>query len=176
MLSIAGLFVGSASSLPAKRQIISSVHGTLAAPNADAVIAPQETFPFSFETANLCESGYSPLSVWLLQQPPSDVSLTSSGEYAEGDYLYQFGDFLVANFGNSIAAFTLHHGLNFRLGLPQMNTPPPSTLVMPNTSDLAQVPMVAEDGTTTVYFTVVETYSDCPVCQHLTLSIPGTHL
>ncbi|EMD41454.1 hypothetical protein CERSUDRAFT_110029 [Gelatoporia subvermispora B] len=145
MLSFAGLFVGSASSLPAKRQIISSVHGTLAAPNADAVIAPQETFPFSFETANLCESGYSPLSVWLLQQPPSDVSLTSSGEYAEGDYLYQFGDFLVANFG-----------------LPQMNTPPPSTLVMPNTSDLAQVPMVAEDGTTTVYFTVVETYSDCP--------------
>lgn len=99
VFSIAGLLVGPASSLPAKRQIISSVHGTLAAPTTNTAIAAGEAFPFEFNTANLCESGYSPLSVWLLQQPPANLTMTSSGEFAEGDYLYKFGDFIVANFG-----------------------------------------------------------------------------
>jgi len=145
VFSIAGLLVGPASSLPAKRQIISSVHGTLAAPTTNTAIAAGEAFPFEFNTANLCESGYSPLSVWLLQQPPANLTMTSSGEFAEGDYLYKFGDFIVANFG-----------------LPPMNTPPPSTLVMPDTSTLEQSAVLPDDGTTTVFFTVVETYTDCP--------------
>ncbi|OCH94156.1 hypothetical protein OBBRIDRAFT_789495 [Obba rivulosa] len=145
IISVTGLLVGSALSLPAKRQIVSSVHGTLVAPTPDTSIAPQEAFPFTFDTVNLCESGYSPLSVWLLQQPPANVMMTTSGEFADGDYLFKFGDFLVANFG-----------------LPQMNTPPPSTLVMPNISSLAQAPVMSSDGTSTVFFTVVETYTDCP--------------
>lgn len=99
LLSVLSLFTGHGAGTPTKRQIIISAHGIIDAPSANTTIAPGATFAFEYSVANACESGYSPLTVWLLQQPPSDDDLTSDGVFAEGTYLYEFGKYLVPNFG-----------------------------------------------------------------------------
>ncbi|KAI0932786.1 hypothetical protein AcW2_001316 [Taiwanofungus camphoratus] len=145
LLSVLSLFTGHGAGTPTKRQIIISAHGIIDAPSANTTIAPGATFAFEYSVANACESGYSPLTVWLLQQPPSDDDLTSDGVFAEGTYLYEFGKYLVPNFG-----------------LPAMSDPPPppSNLSMPDFSSPEEGSLVFSNAT--FYFTVVETYRDCP--------------
>lgn len=134
------VLAGSASSLPTKRQ---SIHdfGTITAPTSGVAIAPGQTFNFSFTSVNYCESGYEPLSVYLTAAAPSDETFAVDGAYggfAEGDYLYHFGDYLIPNFG-----------------LPPMETPVPSTLVMPDLSTLNYTG-------TSPYIVAIETYESCP--------------
>ncbi|GBE83222.1 hypothetical protein BKA93DRAFT_725691 [Sparassis latifolia] len=143
VLSTLVALAGHAASSPTKRQTIYN-YGTIDEPVVGTAIAPGETFPFEFTSVNLCESGYNPVSVWLLAEPPSDETFAVSGNYggfASGDYLYQFGDYLIPNFG-----------------LPPMNTPVPSSLVMPDLSALGE----GVYSNATLYLAVVETYLDCP--------------
>lgn len=91
--------LGSSYALPAKRQIISSAHGSTSSPISGTAIAPGEVFPFVYNEANACESGYTPISVVLVSQPASNETLTSDGEITQDDVLYDFGDYLIANFG-----------------------------------------------------------------------------
>ncbi|KAI0358909.1 hypothetical protein OH77DRAFT_1395991 [Trametes cingulata] len=119
-----------------KRQIVVSEHGTTVDPVSGSTITPGASFPFSYENRNFCESGYSPISVYLSTTQPTTADVTNSGELADGSFVFKFGDFLIANFG-----------------LPPMETPPPPTLTAP-TLDVT-------DGST-LYLSVVETYRDCP--------------
>lgn len=99
LLSVLSVFIGQAASLPAKRQTVVPVQGSVAAPSSNDDIAPGATFDFNFESVNYCESGYEPITVYLLEQPPSSDDLTSDGTFAEGSYLYEFGEWLIPNFG-----------------------------------------------------------------------------
>ncbi|KAI0638935.1 hypothetical protein C8Q77DRAFT_1213661 [Trametes polyzona] len=127
----------SAVSVPTKRQIVVPAHGTTVNPAEGSTITPGASFAFKYENIDFCESGYSPISVYLSTSPPTAADVTSGGELSEGSFVYRFGDFLIANFG-----------------LPPMGTPPPPTLTAPTLDGVA-------DGTT-LYFSVVETYRDCP--------------
>ncbi|KAL1952348.1 hypothetical protein VTO73DRAFT_1497 [Trametes versicolor] len=120
-----------------KRQIVIPTHGTTVAPADGSTITPGTSFPFNYEHANACESGYSPISVYLSTSPPTSSDVTNAGELADGSFVFHFGDYLIPNFG-----------------LPPMETPPPATLTAPTLDGVA-------DGTT-LYFSVVELYRDCP--------------
>ncbi|KAI8983329.1 hypothetical protein BD414DRAFT_578914, partial [Trametes punicea] len=80
--------------------------------------------------------------------PPTTADVTTGGELVNGSFIYKFGDYLIANFG-----------------LPPMETPPPSTLTAPT----VDVP----DGVT-LYFSVIETYMDCPGGIHLEYGLETT--
>ncbi|KAI0662370.1 hypothetical protein C8Q70DRAFT_957870 [Cubamyces menziesii] len=133
----AASFTHAASLTAAKRQIVVPAHGTTTEPTGGSVIAAGDAFPFKYENVDYCESGYSPISVFLSTTAPTDADVTNSGELADGSYVYKFGDFLIANFG-----------------LPGMGTPPPPTLTMP--------PLDGVSDGSTLYLSVVETYRDCP--------------
>lgn len=154
--------------VPSKRQVVSA-HGTTVEPASDSSIAPGTSFPFSYEQANYCEAGYSPISVYLCSSPPTAVDVTTSGELTNGSFLFKFGDYLIPNFGMPrLRVFFSVDSCVHMSGLPQMNTPPPATLTMPDVDEA--------DGTT-LYFAVVETFEYCPVCEdsrfELLVSEPG---
>ncbi|OSD05389.1 hypothetical protein PYCCODRAFT_1465295 [Trametes coccinea BRFM310] len=119
----------------AKRQGVVPAHGLTVQPADGSTVTPGAAFPFEYENENYCESGYSPISVYLSTSPPTDADV-SGGELVDGSFVYKFGDYLIANFG-----------------LPPMETPPPPTLTAPTLD-------VADDAT--LYLSVVETYRDCP--------------
>ncbi|OBZ79569.1 hypothetical protein A0H81_00265 [Grifola frondosa] len=119
-----------------RRQVQSPFVGTISTPADGTTIGVGETFAFNYSVSDWCHSGYSPLSVWLVENSPVFSDLNSTGQFPEGEYLYYFGDYLVANFA----------------GLPPMGTPPPSALTMPELN--------IDDGN--VYLAVVETFYDCP--------------
>ncbi|KAI0651406.1 hypothetical protein C8Q79DRAFT_996861 [Trametes meyenii] len=121
-----------------KRQIVDPEHGTTVNPTNGSTITAGASFPFTYQDRNFCESGYSLIWLYLSTSPPTSADVTSSGQLADGSFVFAFGDFLIPNFG-----------------LPAMQSPPPppSTLIAP-TLDVA--------GGTTLYFSVVETYRDCP--------------
>ncbi|KAH9947374.1 hypothetical protein B0H21DRAFT_692036 [Amylocystis lapponica] len=137
--SVFAAFAGHAASVPSRRQIISGSHGTINSPLNGSAIVSGSTVEFAFASVNPCESGYEPLTVWLLPTPADNTTFTSAGAFAEGSYLYKFGEYLVPNFG-----------------LPAMSSPPPppSTLVVPTLDGVADA--------SSIYFAVVETYEDCP--------------
>ncbi|KAI0762536.1 hypothetical protein C8Q74DRAFT_1220476 [Fomes fomentarius] len=126
-----------AATVPAKRQVILAPSGTTVAPPDGSTIAPGSSFPFEYRPTNYCHSGYSPISVYLSTAAPTSADITGGGALAEGSFVFKFGDYLYANFG-----------------LPQMGSPPPATLTLPTFDGI-------EDGTT-LYFSVIETYRDCP--------------
>ncbi|PIL30851.1 hypothetical protein GSI_07019 [Ganoderma sinense ZZ0214-1] len=121
----------------APRQIVESQHGTTVQPASGSTLTPGAAFSFSYTNENLCHSGYTPISVYLSTSAPTSSDVTTSGGLADGSFVYHFGDYLIANFG-----------------LPTKETPPPSTLTFPTVNSAA-------DGQT-LYFSVVETYRDCP--------------
>ncbi|KAI0757451.1 hypothetical protein C8Q80DRAFT_101692 [Daedaleopsis nitida] len=136
-LSVVALTLStSAANVPEKRQNVVPTHGTTIAPTDGTTVSPGTTFPFTYNRVNYCESGYTPISVYLSSTAPANAAVTN-GELANGSYVYKFGDYLFANFG-----------------LPQMGTPPPSTLDMPSLDGVAEG--------TTLYLSVIETYRDCP--------------
>ncbi|KAI0666213.1 hypothetical protein C8Q78DRAFT_984575 [Trametes maxima] len=125
-----------------KRQIVVPSHGTTVNPADGSTITPGASFPFTYQDRNFCESGYSLIWLYLSVEPPTSANVTTGGQLADGSFVFTFGDFLIPNFG-----------------LPAMQNPPPppSTLTAPTLD-------IADD--TTLYFSVVETYRDCPVrCQ-----------
>lgn len=70
---------------------------SIVSPAPNTVINPRESFSFQYSLVNWCEAGYTPLSLWLLQDQPTSASLNSSEEYI--DYIYYFGTWLFNNFG-----------------------------------------------------------------------------
>ncbi|KAI9062760.1 hypothetical protein FKP32DRAFT_1573857 [Trametes sanguinea] len=118
-----------------KRQGVVPAHGLTVQPADGSTITAGASFPFEYRNDDYCESGYSPISVYLSTSPPTDADV-SGGELVDGSFVYKFGDYLIANFG-----------------LPPMETPPPPTLTAPTLD-------VAEGAT--LYLSVVETYRDCP--------------
>ncbi|RDX43946.1 hypothetical protein OH76DRAFT_1487495 [Lentinus brumalis] len=134
-----------------KRQQVVSAHGTTTAPANGSTIVPGSTFPFHYSDSNFCESGYSLISVYLSTSAPTAADVTTSGGLVDGSFSFDFGNFLIPNFG-----------------LPPMTTPPPppATLTAPTLSGIA-------DGTE-LFFTVVETFRDCPPDGHIEYGLETT--
>lgn len=82
-----------------KRQIVIPTHGTTVAPADSSTITPKTMFSFNYENANACESGYSPISVYLSTSPPTSADVTNAGELVDGSFVFHFGDYLIPNFG-----------------------------------------------------------------------------
>ncbi|KAI0825261.1 hypothetical protein BC628DRAFT_1374272 [Trametes gibbosa] len=138
VLVLSGATFAQAASLASiKRQIVVPAHGVTASPADGSTITAETSFPFAYHNVDFCESGYSPISVYLSTSPPTSADVTSGGELADGSFVFKFGDYLIANFG-----------------LPVMGTPPPSTLTAPTLGGVTEG--------TTLYLSVVETYRDCP--------------
>ena len=94
--------VSQAAALPTTlvhRQDVVPTHGNIAAPAQSAAIAPGETFDFDFESVNYCESGYEPITVYLFENEPDVSQMNADGTFNESLYLYQFGQWLIPNFG-----------------------------------------------------------------------------
>ncbi|OBZ79872.1 hypothetical protein A0H81_00291 [Grifola frondosa] len=147
----------------AKRQIIYPAAGIINAPVAGTAIAPGATFPFSYSVRNVCESGYSAFTVWLLPAPPTNADLDASGNFVAGSYLYDFGEYVVANFGApseiSVPSCEWTDIESWCRASPMQPTPPPS-FTMPDfsTSEFDSVIYI----NTTMYLAVVESYLYCP--------------
>ena len=89
-----------AATMPTKRQgVIVTVPGTTVAPSDGSEISPESSFTFSYERRNYCESGYSPISVYLSTSQPTNADVTGDGELADGSFVFKFGDYLYPNFG-----------------------------------------------------------------------------
>ncbi|CAK5268672.1 unnamed protein product [Mycena citricolor] len=125
----------SASVLP---RSVSSKHGVINAPTAGTVVAAGSSFPFSYQDSNWCQSGYSPISVWLTDSAPTTASINATdGSLLSSKHYY--GRFLIANFG-----------------LPSIgNPPPPASLTLP------ALPASQLPGSS-LYVVVVETGNGCP--------------
>ncbi|KAI1789181.1 hypothetical protein LXA43DRAFT_893331 [Ganoderma leucocontextum] len=136
-LALSFLSTGCTAATLAPRQIVVSAHGTTVEPASGSTLTPGSAFSFSYTNEDYCHSGYSPISVYLSTSAPTSADVTTSGGLVSGSFAYHFGDYLIANFG-----------------LPTMGTPPPSTLTLPTLNGTV-------DGNT-LYFSVVETYNDCP--------------
>lgn len=133
-----------AASVPLRRQDVVAAHGSISLPGTYDAIAPGATFNFGFDSVNYCESGYEPVTIWLLETPPTVEDMTTNGTFATGTYLFEFGEWLVPNFG-----------------LPEQDPPPPpSSLAMPDFSTQEYGSLFFSNAT--FYLTVVETYLDCP--------------
>ncbi|CCM05548.1 uncharacterized protein FIBRA_07775 [Fibroporia radiculosa] len=145
LVSVVSALVGHAASVPTKRQYVVPSHGSIVAPSGNASIVPGAIFDFDFDSINYCESGYEPITVWLLEQEPTDADVTSDGVFPNGTYLYNFGEWLIPNFG---------------LPAEQTPPPPPSTLTMPDFSTAAFGGLIFSNAT--LYLAVIETYMDCP--------------
>ncbi|KAJ7220229.1 hypothetical protein GGX14DRAFT_354749, partial [Mycena pura] len=111
-------------------------HGTIISPSAGGLITGGVSIPFSYQDGNWCQDGYSPISVWLLDVPPTTANMNSTGQFP--DAYYYFGAFVLGNFGLP----------------PNGNPVPPATLPMPNLS--------AYRAGSEMYLAVVETANNCP--------------
>lgn len=96
----AASFAQGASLAATKRQIVVSEHGTTVAPADGSTITPGAIFPFTYENRNFCESGYSPIQVYLSASPPTSGDITTDGGLAAGSFLFAFGEYLIPNFGS----------------------------------------------------------------------------
>ncbi|RPD58478.1 hypothetical protein L227DRAFT_612910 [Lentinus tigrinus ALCF2SS1-6] len=126
-----------------KRQQVVSAHGTTTEPVDGSTITPGSTFPFHYSDVNFCESGYSPIHIYLSTSAPTAVDVTTSGGLVDGSFDFDFGNFLIPNFG---------------LPAMSMPPPPPGTLSAPTLDGVA-------DGTE-LFLTVVETFLSCPPDGH----------
>ncbi|GJE89197.1 hypothetical protein PsYK624_052920 [Phanerochaete sordida] len=113
--------------------------GSITAPAEGTAVVAGQSFPFSVAVPewNHCHPGYTPVNTYLLDHEPTTADLNST--YGFSNYLAFFGSYLVNNFPG---------------GLPNMGTPPPSTLVAP---DLSGTP-----SGTTVWLATIETIEGCP--------------
>ncbi|KAI0717724.1 hypothetical protein C8T65DRAFT_694133 [Cerioporus squamosus] len=110
-----------------------------AEPANGSTIVPGSNFPFSYEPSDSCHGCFSPISVYLSISPPTAANITDSGELMNGSFISFFGDFDIPNCG---------------FPLPGGNPPPPPSQLLTPTLAIA-------DGTT-IYFSVVETFLQCP--------------
>ena len=96
-LALSALSIVSGTRVPIKRQVIPS-HGTTVAPADGAVLQPGDAFAFNYENSNTCESGYSPISVYLSESAPTDADIVN-GSLTTGSFIFKFGNWLIPNFG-----------------------------------------------------------------------------
>jgi hypothetical protein len=152
------------SALPAKRQgtpVIESP-GSIVTPSDGTSVSPGHSFPLSVAVPewNHCHPGYTPVSVWLLADTPTTSSLNSTYQFS--DYLYYYGDYLVNNFPGMFSVHE-HHStfiyLFFLGELPNMGTPPPSSLTTPD--------LGASFNGQDIYLAVIEIIGGCPVSLSL---------
>lgn len=148
---------------PAKRQgggtpvtILSP--GSIVTPTDGITEAAEDSFPFSVAVPefNHCHPGYTPVDVYLLETQPTVDSLNSTHQFT--DYLYFFGTYLVNNFPGKYRNREANRIYSLRVRytgeLPNMGTPPPSSLTMPDLGLVADTP---------VYLATMETIEGCPV-------------
>lgn len=137
------------------RAIVSS-GGTIVSPTSNGNATAGQSTTFQYNNRNLCNSGYSLISVYLLETPPTNSDVTDSGTFT--NFVYSFGNFLIPNFGMWWCCWCwLVMSTDVSLGLPPMTNPPrpPSTLTVP---DLG--PSVPDSE---LFFSIIETFRDCPV-------------
>ncbi|KAI0344034.1 hypothetical protein BDW22DRAFT_1427684 [Trametopsis cervina] len=141
------LLVSGSPALQKRARLLSSI----VAPSAGSVINPGETFSFQYSLNNWCEGGYTPISLWLLQDAVTSSSLNSSEQFDQ--YIYHFGDYLYPNFG-----------------LPAMThpPPPPATFTMPALDP-------SYEGQT-IYFAAIQTENSCPPDGHLEYGVASTDI
>lgn len=148
---------------PAKRQgggtpVTLLDPGCIITPTDGTAAGAGDSFPFSVAVPewNHCHPGYTPVETYILATQPTTDSLNSTHQFS--DYLYYFGEYLVNNFPGEPLSNVDHHGNSLRAThtgeLPNMGTPPPSSLTMP---DLGLYP------DTTVYLATIEIIEGCPV-------------
>ncbi|EMD31579.1 hypothetical protein CERSUDRAFT_100249 [Gelatoporia subvermispora B] len=138
-ISLAAVAFGAAQGAVSVKRQMESNHGTgdLATPADGTVISSGATYNFGYENVNGCESGYSPITVWILASPPVFADLNTTGEFNSSDCLFSYGEYLIPNFG-----------------LPAMSSPPPP----PSTLEMPDLGVPSGD----VYLAVVESLIDCP--------------
>ena len=85
-------------SVAEKRQVVPD-HGTTLEPTDGSTIAPGTNFPFSYQRRNACNTGYSPITVYLSTAAPASSDVTPDGHLASGSFILHWGDYLYANFG-----------------------------------------------------------------------------
>ncbi|OCH92350.1 hypothetical protein OBBRIDRAFT_833477 [Obba rivulosa] len=139
-LTLAALAFGTVqAAIPIAKRQMESGHGTgtLTEPADGTTISSGATYDFEYHNGNGCESGYSPITVWILDTAPVFADLNTTGEFSPGNYLFSYGEYLIPNFG-----------------LPPMSspTPPPATLELP------ELGIPSGD----VFIAVVESLLDCP--------------
>lgn len=71
--------------------------GTIVSPASDSDATAGQVIPFKYLNRNFCNSGYSLISVYLRDTPPTASDVTSSGTFT--DFVHSFGNFLIPNFG-----------------------------------------------------------------------------
>lgn len=90
----------SATSISVPRQIQSPAGGTIVAPAPGTSIVSGTDYDFSFGAANYCEDGYLTFTVYLLADlDPQFSDLNAEGQFT--DYLFNYGNFTIAEFGES---------------------------------------------------------------------------
>ncbi|TBU55376.1 hypothetical protein BD310DRAFT_856871 [Dichomitus squalens] len=121
-----------------RRQVIVwPAHGTTISPANGSTIAAGDSFQFLYKDSNFCESDVVTVAVYLSQTPPANSDVMANGRLADGTFEYYFGDYTISNFG-----------------LPPSSNAPPSSLTMPVLEGTA--------ANTTLYFSVLEDFTDCP--------------
>ncbi|KAK7694148.1 hypothetical protein QCA50_001328 [Cerrena zonata] len=146
--AITGLFAAFAFGSIVPRAIVSS-GGTIVSPTSGSDATAGQSIPFHYFDRNKCESGYSLITVYLLDAAPTTLDVTDSGTFT--NFVFSFGNFLIPNFG-----------------LPPMTspTPPPPTLTIPDLGP--SVP----DGE--LFFSIIETFRDCPPDGHIEFGLSST--
>lgn len=156
--AVAVIFASQAVASPLEKRVTVQSYSTITSPVDGTPMAAGETFPFNFALSNWCETGYSPFSVYVLDSKPTASSLNATQGFTS--YLYFFGTYLVDNFPRAWLAtcsllLILTVCFHASEGLPQMGTPPPTSLTMPT--------LGAEYSGQEVFLAVVQTERDCPV-------------
>ena len=134
------------------------VHG-INAPTAGELIHGGCSFAFNYTVDNwYCHPGYTPYTVYVLQDAPADSSLNATGGF--DTYLAVLGRYLISNFPGGRSSFYLVNTcaiehLATYAELPDMAPgPPPPALTMPSLDPSL--------GGSTLYLAIVQTNS-CPV-------------
>lgn len=96
---VAGTYMGAPTPSLPKRQTVSPDHGTINSPAVNSVIAAGDVFPFEFDSVNPCNSEHEPVTLYITTKPATVDILTSDGKVKEAAVLFDFGDFVVTNFG-----------------------------------------------------------------------------
>ena len=87
-----------AASISIPRQIQSPGTGVIIAPADGTIIQSGSSYDFDFEAANYCEDGYVVFTVYLLADlQPTFSDLNEEGQFT--DYLFNYGNFTIAEFG-----------------------------------------------------------------------------
>ena len=98
LAALALTHVGRGFTLLEKRQQVVSAHGITTEPANGSTIVPESSFPFHYSNVNFCESGYSPIHIYLSTSAPTAADVTTSGGLVNGSFSFDFGNFLIPNF------------------------------------------------------------------------------